>query len=461
LINTYNKLIIFDLDGVLIDSREIHYETLNMALAEIADDFVITREEHLSRYDGLSTSRKLKMLTDEKNLPEHYHGHIWRSKQHYTKEFLLNKTKKNLYLIGLCSWIKLNGYKLACASNAIRETVETSLKSLGILEYFDYMVSNQDVERSKPYPDMYWKCMIECNAIPASTIIVEDSHIGREGAVASGAHLLEVEDPRDLTREKIMSQMEWLDMKQSGQIKMKWNDNKLNVLIPMAGAGSRFADAGYTFPKPLIEVKGKPMIQLVVENLNIEANFIYIVQKEHYKKYNLKYMLELITPGCEIIQVDGVTEGAACTTLLAKNLINNSNPLLICNSDQYIEWDSNECMYAFKADGIDAGILTFKSTHPKWSYAKVGDDGFVSEVAEKQPISDNATVGLYYWSHGKDYVKFAEQMIEKDIRTNGEFYVCPVFNQAIEAGKKVRVKQIDRMWGIGTPEDLNTFLRDN
>ena len=229
----------------------------------------------------------------------------------------------------------------------------------------------------------------------------------------------------------------------------------------MAGAGSRFAQAGYTFPKPLIEVRGKPMIQVVVENLNIEANYIFIVQKEHYEKYNLKYLLNLITPDCKIIQVDGLTEGAACTTLLAREFIDNDAPLIMANSDQFVEWNSNECMYAFTADSIDGGIVTFEATHPKWSYAKLDEYGFVSEVAEKKPISDNATVGIYYWKKGSDYVKYADQMISNNIRTNNEFYVCPVFNEAIADNKKIRVKQIEKMWGIGTPEDLNYFLENH
>jgi dTDP-glucose pyrophosphorylase len=202
------------------------------------------------------------------------------------------------------------------------------------------------------------------------------------------------------------------------------------------------------------------MIEVVVNNLNIDAHYIFLVQKSHYEQYNLKYLLNLIAPGCDIIQLDGITEGAAVTTLLAKDLINNKNPLVIANSDQYIEWNSNECMYAFNADEIDGGMLTFSAHHPKWSYARLGDDGFVSEVAEKQVISDNATCGVYYWKHGSDYVKYAEQMISKNIRVNNEFYVCPVFNEAIQDGKRFRIKTIDRMWGIGTPEDLNYFLDD-
>ena len=208
----------------------------------------------------------------------------------------------------------------------------------------------------------------------------------------------------------------------------------MNVLIPMAGHGSRFVQAGYSFPKPLIEVHGKPMIQVVVDNLAVEANFIFVVQKEHRDKYNLDSMLNLITPGCKIVEVEGVTEGAACTTLLAKEFIDNNEPLVIANSDQFVEWNSLDFFYKMNEQNLDAGIVSFHATHPKWSYAKTDENGFVTEVAEKNPISNIATVGIYYWKHGSDYVRFAEQMIENNIRVNKEFYVCPVFNEAIKAG---------------------------
>ena len=454
-----DKLIIFDLDGVLIESRDIHYYSLNDALKNVDKKYIISREEHLSMYDGLNTTKKLEMLSEKKGLSKSYFNQIWKDKQKETFKYI-KQISKNVDLIKLFSEIKNKDWKIAVASNSIRETVKLSLLSLGILEFVDYYISNEDVKRTKPYPEMYWKCMTELNVIPKNTIIVEDSHIGRQGAIDSGAHLLPIENANDLTFFKVMNKLNEIE-NNNNYNNIPWRDNKLNVLIPMAGAGSRFAQAGYTFPKPLIEVRGKPMIQLVVENLNIQANYIFLVQKEHYDKYNLKYLLNLIAPNCQIVQVDGVTQGAACTTLLAKEFINNDNPLVMANSDQYVEWNSNNVMYSFQADEIDGGILTFKATHPKWSYAKLDDNGFVSEVAEKKPISDNATVGIYYWKRGSDYVKYAEQMIEKNIRTNGEFYVCPVFNEAISDNKKIRIKQIEKMWGIGTPEDLNYFLENH
>lgn len=450
-----NYLCIFDLDGVLIDSRELHYEALNEALARVGKEFVIDRDEHLSIFDGLNTTRKLELLSERKGLDRKYFNQIWQDKQNATFD-LIRKFPRDEKLCDMFAYVKSKGFKIAVASNSIRETIKLALLSIGVIEYVDYYVSNEDVSRTKPFPEMYWKCMTALNALPKDTVIIEDSHIGRQGALDSGAHLIPVKDSYDLTFEKIEEAIDILNGVQ--RKKIPWRNKKMNVLIPMAGAGSRFASAGYTFPKPLIEVNGKPMIQVVVENLNVDAHFIFMVQREHYEKYNLKQLLNLIAPECDIVQVDGLTEGAACTTLLAKELINNDEPLLMANSDQFVEWNSNEVLYAFTADDIDGGIVSFKATHPKWSFAKVGSDGFVSEVAEKNPISDDATVGIYYWKKGSDYVKYAEQMIRKNIRTNNEFYVAPTFNEAIGDGKKIRLKQIDKMWGIGTPSDLEYFL---
>ena len=230
----------------------------------------------------------------------------------------------------------------------------------------------------------------------------------------------------------------------------------MNIIVPMAGAGSRFEKAGFTFPKPLIEVKGQPMIAKVVENLNLQGRYIFLVQKAHYEQYDLKNLLNLIAPGCEIVQIHELTEGAACTVLKARDLINNNEPLIISNSDQWIKWNSFETISSF--NNVDGGILTFKSVHPKHSFAKVDGDGFVTEVAEKNPISSDATVGIYHWKRGSDFVKYADQMIEKNIRTNNEFYVCPVYNEAFKDGLKVKASLVDEMWGMGTPEELNNFL---
>jgi HAD superfamily hydrolase (TIGR01509 family) len=451
----YNKfmLVIFDLDGVLVEAKEIHFQSLNKALSDISEDYVISWEEHLKSYDGLKTLDKLLLLSKNKNLPhdEKLYQRIFNDKQYYTSEFL-GKIPRNFELIELFTKLKSQGFKLACCSNSIRQTVDICLKNLGIIDFFDITLSNENVKFSKPHPEIYWKAMSHFGIFPCETIIVEDSPVGLKSAYSSGAYVIRVNNPKDLKFELIQNSLRSL----SGE-KIKWKDKKMNVVIPMAGNGSRFQQAGYTFPKPLIEVNGKPMIQVVIENLAVDANFIFIVQKEHRQKYNLDSMLPLISPGCKIVEVEKVTEGAACTVLLAKEFINNDDPLVIANSDQFVEWNSLDFFYKMNEQNLDAGIVTFNSNHPKWSYAKLDDDDFVIEVAEKKPISNLATVGIYWWKKGSDFVKFSEQMIDKNIRVNNEFYVCPVFNEAIESNLKIKTFDIPKMWGLGTPEDLRYY----
>jgi len=448
------KLIIFDLDGVLIEAKKIHYDSLNKALG---NKYEISWNEHLSIYDGLKTKQKLDMLSKNKKLPLEFHQKIWENKQKYTLEMLKN-ININSDLTNLMS-ILSKDYKLVVCSNSIRKTVLTVISKLGLMEFMDLIISNEDVKNSKPHPEMYWKAISMMSVLPEETLIIEDSPYGLMAASRSKSHILRVKNPNDVNLENIDKKLNEIKMGKTNN-KPKWVDQKLNVLIPMAGAGTRFEKAGYTFPKPLIDINGKPMIQLVVENLNIDANYIFVVQKEHRKKYNLDTLLKLISPGCKIIETDGLTEGAACTALLSKEFINNDNPLFFANSDQFVEWDSNEFMYKMNETDADGGIVTFKSTHPKWSFAKINENGLVTEVAEKNPISDIATVGFYYWKKGSDFIKYTEQMIEKNIRVNNEFYVCPVFNEAINSGLEIRTYNANKMWGIGTPEDLNFFIKN-
>jgi HAD superfamily hydrolase (TIGR01509 family) len=446
------KLIIFDLDGVLVEAKNIHFDALNEALGE---QYAIEWNEHLSKYDGLKTNQKLEMLTKEKGLPVEMYTKVWDEKQKLTLQ-KLRDLKQSSQLIECMERLSSEGYKLAVCSNSIRRTVLTVLSKLGIIEYFDLILSNEDVKTSKPHPEIYWKAMSMLGVLPEETMIVEDSPFGLLAASRSKASIMRVVSPKEVSYLNISKYLNNPKMNTTP----KWKDSKLNVLIPMAGAGSRFEQAGYTFPKPLIDVRNKPMIQVVVENLNLDANYIYVVQKAHREKYNLDTLLNLITPGCKIVETEGLTEGAACTALLAKEFIDLDAPLFFANSDQFVEWDSNEFMYKMQETNADGGIVTFTATHPKWSFAKVDDNGLVTEVAEKNPISDIATVGYYYWKNGSDFVKYAEQMIEKNIRVNNEFYVCPVFNQAIADCKQIRTFNTKAMWGLGTPEDLNYYLEN-
>lgn len=235
----------------------------------------------------------------------------------------------------------------------------------------------------------------------------------------------------------------------------------MNILIPMAGAGSRFAKEGFERPKPLILVDGIPMIKRVVDNINLEGKYIFILQKEHLEKYPyFEKELRDLKPDVEIVLTDGLTEGAACTALLAEEFIDNDQELLICNSDQWIDWDGNHFVNFVRKQECDGAIPYFLSDSPKYSYAKINyNTKNVTQVAEKQVISNLATVGVYYWKTGSSYVENAKSMIRKNVRFNNEFYVCPVYNELIhvENGKVIPYPVYE--WrGMGTPEELEDFL---
>lgn len=447
------KLVIFDIDGTLVTTRRMHEDSLNKALNDINPSYVLSKEEHLLKYDGLPTKDKLVILSREKGLPETLHQKVNELKQKYTFE-LLDTIPRDDKLIEIFKFLVDSGIEVHVASNSIRKTTYKIIQKLELLEYVSFIVSNSDA-RSKPAPDMYLQCMLKAGVGPKETLIVEDSYVGRQAVFNSGANLCAVKDPEDLTMDKIKRH---LNLK--GTEMPKWKDERLQVVIPAAGLGSRFSNAGHKFPKPLISVQNKPMIQVVVDNLNMDAKFIFIVQKEHCEKYNMESMLKVIAPGCEVVQIDGLTEGAACTVLKAEQFIDNDSPVIIANSDQFVEWDSSEFMYAMSSENIDGGILTFSSVHPKWSYVRRGEDGFICEVAEKKVISDEATVGIYYFKRGSDLVKSIKSMISNNDRHNSEYYLAPAFNYAIKNGLKIKPFKIDanKTHGLGVPEDLDYFL---
>lgn len=447
------KLVLFDLDGVLVDTREHHYLALNRALEELDPKYAISLREHAERFDGLSTQKKLEVLSLERGLPTEAHASIWQRKQEHTFAVFAEHIKPNPVISALFKQLKSDGLKIYICSNSIRETVKRVLLHMQLMEYVDAYISNQDVISAKPHPEMYWQAMIRERVLPQQTLIIEDSFVGRSAALSSGARVLGVKNPDDVTTENVYRAI--AEPMHPG----KWVDDTLQVVIPMSGAGSRFVNAGFTFPKPLISIDEKPMIQLVVDNLGLKAQFIFIVRRDHYETYHLESMLKIIAPGCRIILTDGVTEGACCSTLLAEQYIDNQKPLLIANSDQFIEWESGAFFHAMNAPHVDGGILTFQSTHPKWSYVQTDSLGNVSLLREKEVISQEATVGIYYWQRGADYVRYAKNMIAKNLRVNGEFYVAPVYNEAIADGMQIKTYTVNKMWGLGTPEDLDHFLK--
>lgn len=204
------------------------------------------------------------------------------------------------------------------------------------------------------------------------------------------------------------------------------------------------------------------MIRRVIDNLRPSRphRFIFICQAEHVARFDLEDQLEAWAPDCEIVRLDGVTEGAACSILAARDLF-DSGPLMIANSDQYIEEDIDAYLAAAGPED-DGLIMTMTATDPKWSFVGFGPDQKVQRVVEKQAISNEATVGIYNFASSRLFTESADLMISQNLRVNGEFYVAPAYNQLISQGSNIAIhnigKEYDGMWGLGTPNDLNRFL---
>ena len=238
----------------------------------------------------------------------------------------------------------------------------------------------------------------------------------------------------------------------------------INIVIPMAGLGSRFSVAGFEKPKPFIDVSGKAMIVRVLENLAYQnARYILIARKEHIQKES-----ELVNEikksyNVDIITIDEITEGTACTVLAAKDFINNNDPLVIANSDQIVDINFHDFVDDSLNRNLDGSILTFidEKKNPKWSFAKINKNQMVTKVKEKQPISKYATVGIYMFNKGRYFIDGVADMITSNDRVNGEFYTCPVYNYLISDRLQIGIYDIDPtlMHGIGTPEDLDKYLK--
>jgi HAD superfamily hydrolase (TIGR01509 family) len=439
------KLVVFDLDGVLLDFCDIHRDSLNDAISKIAGpEFCISNEEHNSNYNGRNTRVKLEMLHTKLGLSRDLFDPIFKMKQIATANTIRSTVHPSEELKKILGYIRSSGIQIACATNSIRTTLDSALEKLEIQSFFDFTLSNEDVELTKPNPEIYLKCHTLAKVSPNETLIFEDSPIGLQAAISSNSWIHCVPTPQSLTLDFVMTPL-------------------INIVVPMAGNGSRFSSAGYTDPKPLIPVFGDPMISWVVKNIHIPGcRFIFIIRSDYPD--SCRTFLESIAPGCEIIIVDKVTEGAACTVLLSKEIINNDTPLMIANSDQYVEFSADEFVKSFLNNHDEltysAKISTFDGNYnPKWSYVGL-TYGVVTEVVEKKPISIHATTGIYLWRHGHDFVKFAEQMISKNIRVNNEFYVAPVFNEALQSGCMINISECKRMWGLGVPEDLEYFIQN-
>lgn len=445
--------LLFDLDGVLIDLKELHRDSYITAWNKISPEAQIDIGFHALHLEARPTKDKVvlcnQILKRTASIPA-----VSALKQAMTEELISIFTGLSA-VTDTIKWLKGQGHRLACCSNSIRNTIHLALTKLDILDQFDLILSNEDVSASKPNPEIYLKAAAHFGVPPPECLVFEDSVVGKAAARAAGCTVIPITNSSDITIEFLKGCLE---------SKSRIPDNApptINLVIPMGGLGSRFEKEGYTTPKPFLPIFGKEMYKWVIENmlprdpiLRAKVQTHIIVREEHRSLFQN-------TEGFHLHTLPGLTEGPACTVLAIKDIINTSNPLVIANSDQHLEWDSDALYYSLLHPSIDGIISTFSQLDPtdiKWSYAKMDAHQRVMEVAEKKYISSNATTGIYGWSRGSDFVTSTESMIQQNIRVNNEFYVCPVYNEAIKAGKSIRVIECFKMWGLGVPKDYEFFL---
>jgi HAD superfamily hydrolase (TIGR01509 family) len=438
------KAVIFDMDGVLVDADKWHFNALNVALQH-SEIEPISWQEHVTVYKAIPTRRKLEILTERRGLPDALWQQIATTKQRVTQQIIAEFCVPDLEKIEMMRLLARR-FRIAVASNSVRSSVDDMLARSGLEPFIEVSLSNEDVARPKPDPEIYQSMFERLGLRADECVIVEDSDVGKAAAAASGGRLCSVNDAGEVNYYRVARTIR--------------ESERVNVVIPAAGQGKRFAEVGYQHPKPLIDVDGRPMLDLVLENFRSLGRPIVIMQARHVDRYCADSLIRGLAADAEIITVDGMTEGAACTVLAAESLIDNGNELILANSDQVVEADLGAFVARMRELQADGGILTFRDDNPKWSYARVDDAGRVAEVAEKRVISEHATVGIYYFRRGSDFVRAAREMIRKDDRVNGEFYVCPAFNELVAAGANVQIHEIEayEMHGLGTPEDLAAYL---
>jgi len=373
------KAIIFDMDGVLIEAKDWHYEALNKALSLFG--YEISRYDHLVTYDGLPTSKKLEMLSMERGLPRKLHKFINELKQQYTVDKIFTDCFPMFHHEYALAKLKSEGYKLAVGSNSIRNTIDLMMQKSNLKEYLDFFLSNQDVKKGKPDPEIYNKAIERLGLSPKECMIVEDN-------------------------ESITTQY----MRSLYEIEKK------------------------TVLQHVYEHLSK------IDN----AEFIFIVKREDVSKYHIDDMIKLLVPNVRVIIAERDTKGSICTCLLAIDSLDDEESLIIVGADQVLNINLNEVVNNFIKNDYDAGTIIFEDIHPKWSYVKLDESGLVIQAAEKRPISKNATTGFYYYKKAKDFLDSATLMIKKGASVNGVYYVAPSLNEMVLKQKKIGTYRVDK-----------------
>lgn len=464
-VNKRIRLVIFDLDGVLVESCDLHYEALNQALLEVAgSSFVISREEHLFIYDGLSTNQKLHMLTESKDLDPKLHKAVWQRKQDLTEEMVKTTLGPSDHILEAISGLKKNGFAVAVASNCIRSSVKTILETIDVMRFIDVYVSNEDVENAKPAPDIYLKACKSFCVDPSEALVVEDTVKGFEAASRAGCSMLRVKDPNDTTISAAMNRIRELELP----------SQKITVVVPLAGPTPEMWLQGRTgncseAPVFLADAAGRPTLYWIMDSLRsrrYQLQYVFLIKATQSRQFQLEALCAAAVDyqpfKVELVKRD--TLGSLQTILqCSPDIVPSDSPLLIADGHHLVDWGrgSIDDLLSSPADGSIAVNL---SSDPRDSYVSLlpGDtlETAVAEIhIERNPVSQLACSGLYFYRKAADFWEAANHLVSQNQRSRGVFYTAPTFNDMISEGKRVDAVKVVKSWSLQSASEVRDFTR--
>ena len=450
---TVVNVVVFDLDGTLVETRDLHKVALNEALRTVAGDaFMITDAEHHAHYDGLSTAQKLKKLNAQKNLNPDLNKAVWEAKQALTNTMVSQTVKPDPRITGIIRQLKQRGYPIGVASNCIRSSVDLILKCLCIYDLVDLSVSNDDVEVAKPAPDIYVRAASCFGVRPDEMLVVEDAPFGWQAALSAGAHLMRINGPSDVTLESVLDKISEVDN----------TANPVTVIVPLAGPIPLIhsASGARGFHPALYDIRGKSAIEHAIQGVVSRRHpmkFVFVVLGDSIPDAVL--MRASSWQPTTIVRLAQPTRGALESVLAAEALVFGDSPLLICDGCHADEWGgSGNIDELLDARGCTAAVTLTPSYDERWSYATVDPDGFVSCVQEKARISNNALTGLYMWRRGEDFLSVAKKAMTHGPRVRGTMYIAPALNYTIAStGGRVRAILVRYMHSLRTQSEVARY----
>lgn len=458
------RLVVFDLDGVLVESRDLHYEALNRALEEEAGkECVISREEHTHVYDGLSTNQKLKMLEVAKGLPSDLHQNVWDKKQAYT-ESLVNEMLGPLdHILNTITALKKMSLPVCVASNCIRSSVKTILTQIGLMPYVDVFLSNEDVKNAKPNPDIYEKACSIFGVSPSETLVVEDSTIGFEAASRAGCHMLRVSNPHDVTESSVKSRIQELECL----------TEEVTIVLPLAGPYPEIWQAREASEMPLYltDVSGESVLELIGKSLSTRryvANYIFVVKEAVSKAYDVDALCAKAVDYAplKIVKTKTDTLSSLHTILqIPAEYIPDNVPLLVADGHHIPVWKDGESLDNILGSHSAGALTVVQATNPRFSYVRLSFDkrskegpSRVVEVAmEGRPTSDLACSGLYYFKRASDLREAAKTVIGTNQRWLGRFFTAQLYNELVQNGLEVEALQLKNYWSLRTVDEIERY----